>query len=125
MSHRIGRLSGLALLGVCCLFLALSGCLHYERDVTVARQDLLTADLAALTAQGTTREDIVTAFGQPRQALKLSDGTEVLVYVCEREERTNAQFLLGFTWDITRKQTIRYNFEMKDDVLVRFWTEDL
>jgi len=73
----------------------------------------------------TTRDDLVHAFGAPKQTMKLEGGREVLVYVCERRDTSRLAVLFLLHWQSSRTRLVRYNFEFKDGLLARYWKEDV
>ena len=82
------------------------------------------AKLESVREGATTRDDIIAAFGTPTQHLKLEDGREVLIYVHTRRESIDWGILLVVGWESETERIIRYHFEFKDDLLVRFWREE-
>jgi len=86
---------------------------------------MLTGGLDAPKEGVTTRDDLVRAFGAPKQTMKLEGGREVLVYVYERRDRSNLNVLLLLNWGNSTTRLVRYCFEFKDGLLVRRWKEDV
>lgn len=108
------------------VLLVCSGCLATRRsDTTTRGREIATGELAGLTEGKTTRADIVGAFGAPTQTLALGEGKELLVYVYEQEEKAHGSIFLLYGWNSTTTRVVRFNFELQDGVLARYWTEGL
>ncbi len=94
-------------------------------DTHVTGDAVLKGGLDAPQDGVTTRDDLVHAFGAPKQTMKLEGGREVLVYVYERRDRSNLNVLLLLNWGNSTTRLVRYCFEFKDGLLVRRWKEDV
>ncbi|MGD2174113.1 MAG: hypothetical protein PVJ27_01830 [Candidatus Brocadiaceae bacterium] len=115
-----------ALVSLGFLLLPATGCLFiYERSVDRSGDVVLKGKLEAAEEGVTTREDVLEAFGPPRQALKLEGGREVLIYVVETRTDVQMGVLLLFLWQDDLTTTTRHSFEFQDGVLVRQWTEQM
>jgi hypothetical protein len=100
-----------------------AGCLVH-RSVSPTERGRVAEGRLKPPAEATTPEDLVHAFGQPRQVLALADGRELRVYVHSREKqaRLEVPFLVG--WETFHERLYRFVYEFKDGCLVRYWRED-
>jgi hypothetical protein len=103
-----------------------TGCLivHEESGGENGRA-VATANLGNLSEGVTTREDLIDAFGSPTQIIHLEGGREILIYVYEKNKRAETGVLFLMLWTTEDERTMRFNFELKDGVLVRYWKEDI
>lgn len=102
------------------------GCLVVRKSSARVRGDaVVKGKLHAVKEGETRREDIVRAFGAPTQTLKLEGGREILVYVYRRDHDVNLTILFLLRWETDVKRTVRFNFELQDGVLVRYWKDDI
>ena len=78
--------------------------------------------LAKVKAGQTSREWVVTALGEPKRASDEADGKELLTYEYAEnvESKVNAPFLNA---NETTKTLHSLHFEIKNDVVQRFWQE--
>ena len=106
--------------------MVMTGCLvTHKASVKVSGEAVLKERLDAVKEGVTTRDDLILAFGQPTQSLKLEDGREVLTYTCERQETVQTIVLFAVQWETSVEKMARYNFELKDGVLIRCWKDDV
>jgi hypothetical protein len=102
-----------------------SGCVvGYKRRVS-GSGSAVAADQLQTTHEGaTTRDDITAAFGAPTQRFETQDGREILTYVYLRRVSTMFGFLIPLWSTSESEKIVRFNFELKDGLLQRYWTQE-
>lgn len=124
MFHRSVVRSVLRILIAALLLGTASGCVTVRIDAGDKEMDRQTrAKLAQMKEGQTTREEIVKALGPPTRSIKFGKGRELITYEHGRKARTGVTLFLLLNWTTQDEATAELCFELKDGILVRYWTK--
>ena len=77
--------------------------------------------LAAVKPGETTKEQVVEGLGPPHRSMNVGDGKELLVYSCAEATTSGKTVVLVFQEQHRTTRAVEVCFELKDDVVARWW----
>ena len=103
----------------------LSGCLSYSAERGIVEQTIASPILLEQIEPGvTTTNWLVDQFGQPQAVRSTGEATQVWQYENVTRSATSVRALPLLAIDLSSADKVTYNFEIADELIVKYWQEN-
>jgi hypothetical protein len=108
---------------LCLFFTGCAAVCTYESDSSSTNKYIGERSLRRVEEGRTTREWIVSAFGQPSETTRVSDNVELLKYHYSTNVERNVSLFLLFSSHTETEKVSNVYFELENGLVRRFWKD--